>query len=70
MKIDLVGCEYKIFVIMLNMENELETYSMFLGRPWFKPSKANHNWGDNTLSIIVGKRTMTICTIKKIILKP
>jgi hypothetical protein len=52
------------------MENELETYSMFLGRPWFKPSKANHNWGDNTLSIIVGKRTMTICTIKKIILKP
>jgi hypothetical protein len=49
------------------MENEVETYSMFLRKPWFKQSKANHNWGDNTLTIIAGERTMTMRTIKKII---
>ncbi len=43
LKIDLVGCEYKIFVIVLNMGNETETFSMFLGRPWLKQAKANHN---------------------------
>jgi hypothetical protein len=36
LKIDLVGCEYNFFVIMLNMENGTKTYSMLLGRPWLK----------------------------------
>jgi hypothetical protein len=33
LKIDLVGCEYKISIIVLNMGDEIETYSMILGRP-------------------------------------
>jgi hypothetical protein len=33
LKINLAGCEYKIFVIMLNMGNEMEIYSILLGRP-------------------------------------
>jgi hypothetical protein len=36
LKFDLVGCEFKISIIVLNMENGTKTYSMFLGRPWLK----------------------------------
>jgi hypothetical protein len=32
LKINLVGCEYKISITMLNMGNETKTYSMLLGR--------------------------------------
>jgi hypothetical protein len=32
LKIDLVGCEYKIFVTMLNIENGTKNYSMLLGK--------------------------------------
>ncbi len=67
MKIDLAGCEFKISITVLNMENGTKIYSMLLGRPWLKQVKANHNWGDNTLTITTRKRTMTVCTIKKIV---
>ncbi len=30
LKIDLIGCVYKISITMLNMENGIETYSIFL----------------------------------------
>jgi hypothetical protein len=70
LKIDLVGCEYKISITMLNMGNETEIYSMFLGRPWLKQAKANHNWGDSTFTITVREWTMAVSTIKKIPLKP
>jgi hypothetical protein len=69
LKIGLIGCKYKIDVTMLNMENGTKTYSMLLGRPWLKQVKANHNWGDSPLTITMGKRTMTMSTIKKIPLK-
>jgi hypothetical protein len=52
------------------MENGTKIYSMFLGRPWLKHAKANHNWGDSTLAIIMGERTVTMNTILKIVLKP
>ncbi len=55
---------------MLNMENGIKTYLMFLGRPWLKQAKANHNWGDNMLTITTGERTVTVNTSKKIVLKP
>jgi hypothetical protein len=51
---------------MLNMENGKKTYSMLLGRPWLKHAKENHNWGDGTLTITTGKRTVTLSTILKI----
>jgi hypothetical protein len=38
--------------------------------PWLKQAKANHNWGDNTFTIIVGERTMAVSTFKNIPLKP
>ncbi len=66
LKIDLAGCEYNIFVTMLNIENGTKTYLMLLGRPWLKYAKANHNLGANTFTIIVGERTVTMNTIKKI----
>jgi hypothetical protein len=65
LKFDLVGCEFKIFVTVLDMGNETETYSMFLGRPWLKHVKAYHNWGDNTFTIITRERTMAVNTILK-----
>jgi hypothetical protein len=70
LKIDLAGCEYKISITLLNMENGTRTYSMFLGRTWLKQANENHNWGDSTLTITVGVRTMIMSTIKKIALKP
>jgi hypothetical protein len=33
LKINLASCVYKTFVIVLNMENGVEVYSMLLGRP-------------------------------------
>jgi hypothetical protein len=43
LKINLVGCDYKILVTVLNMENGVEVYSMILGWPWLKLAKAHHN---------------------------
>ncbi len=43
LKIDLVGCVYKISITILKMENGVEAYSMLLGRPWLKQAKAHHN---------------------------
>jgi hypothetical protein len=55
LKINLVGCDYKISIIVLNVENGVEAYSILLGHPWLKLAKAHHNWGDNTLTITSGK---------------
>ncbi len=55
---------------MLNMGNEIKIYSMFLGRPWLKQAKANHNWGDSTLTITAREKIMAMSIIKKIFLKP
>jgi len=60
LKINLAGCDYKISVIVLNMENEVEAYSMLLGRPWLKLARAHHNWNDSTLTITLGEQTMTL----------
>ncbi len=70
MKIDLAKSEYKFVVMVLNMENGTKTYSMLLGRPWLKYTKTNHYWGDKFFTVTVGKRTVTMSTIKKFFLKP
>jgi hypothetical protein len=44
LKINLAGFVYKILVIMLNMENGVQAYSMLLRRPWPKLAKAHHHW--------------------------
>jgi hypothetical protein len=41
-----------------------------LEKPWLKYAKANHNWGDNTLTITARERTMAMNIIEKIPLKP
>jgi hypothetical protein len=51
LKINLVGCDYKNFVTMLNMDNGMKAYSILLGRPRLKLAKAHHNWGDSTFTI-------------------
>jgi len=56
LKINLVGCTLKISVIILQMENTLEVYSMFLGRPWLKQTKVHLDWGNNTLTIIANTK--------------
>ncbi len=55
---------------MLNMGNKTKTYSILLGRPWLKQTKANHNWVDNTLAFTIRERIVAASTIKKIPLKP
>jgi hypothetical protein len=69
LKIDLVGCVYKFFVIVLKMENGVETYSMLLGRPWLKQTKVRHNWGDSALTIILENIIVTLNMIKHVNIK-
>jgi hypothetical protein len=38
------------------MEDTLEVYSMFLGRPWLKQTQVHHDWGNNTLIIIANTK--------------
>ncbi len=64
LKINLVGCDYKISAIVLNMENGVEAYSMLW--PWLKLVIIHHNWGDSTLVITLGESTVTLSTIKNI----
>jgi hypothetical protein len=52
LKIDLAI--YKISIIVLNMENRVEGYSMLLGWPWLKHLRAHHNW-DDTINIITSR---------------
>jgi hypothetical protein len=51
LKINLVGCDYKKNIIVLNMDNGVEAYSMSLGWPWLKLTRIHHNWGNSTLII-------------------
>jgi hypothetical protein len=37
------------------MEDTLEAYLMFLGRPWLKQAKVHHDWGYNTLTIMANQ---------------
>jgi len=69
LKIDLAYCVYKISVIILKMENEVETYSMLVGRPWLKQANVHHNWGDNTLTIISENKIMMLNMIKHVNIK-
>lgn len=69
LKIDLVGYVCKILVIILNMENGIEAYSMLLGRQWLKQRKSHHNWGDNILTITPEDRTVTLNSIKRVNIK-
>jgi len=65
LKIDLAPYVYKISIIILNLDNGFEAYSMHLGRPWLKQIKAHHNWGDNTFTIT----SVTLSTIKLVNIK-
>ncbi len=69
LKINLAGCIYKILVTVLKMEIGIEAYSMLIGRPWLKQTKAHHNWGDNTLTIILENKIVTFSTIKYVNIK-
>jgi hypothetical protein len=64
LKINLTGPDYKILVMVLNMENGVEANSMLLGRPWLKLAKAHHNWGESTLIITSRERNVMLSTIK------
>ncbi len=58
-------CTFKISVTLLQMEDVPKIYSMILRRPWVKQAKAHHDWGNNTLTIIVDTKIITISTLKK-----
>ncbi len=64
LKINLVGCDYKILVIVLNMENGMEAYSMLLEWPWLKLAGAHHNQGDRTFTITSSEQNVMLSTIK------
>jgi hypothetical protein len=69
LKINLVGCVYKISIIVLKMENGVEAYFMLRGRPWLKQAKVHHNCGDSTLIIILKNRIVTLSIIKHVNIK-
>jgi hypothetical protein len=52
------------------MEDTPKAYSMFLGRPWLKQAKVHHDWGNNTLTIIVATKTLTLSTEKRVMIHP
>ncbi len=47
------------------MEDVPKIYSMILRRPWVKQAKAHHDQGNNTLTIIVDTKIITVSTLKK-----
>jgi hypothetical protein len=49
-------------MIVLNMEKGQEAYSMVLGRAWLKLPKAQHDWGNNTLTITSKDKEMILNT--------
>jgi hypothetical protein len=56
---------YKILVIVLNMENGIKAYSMFLGRSWVKHTKVHDNCGSNILTITLRDIMVTLSTVIK-----
>jgi hypothetical protein len=48
------------------MEDTLEAYLMFLGRPWIKQAKSHHDWGNNILTIMVNTKIVTLSTKKRV----
>jgi hypothetical protein len=52
------------------MEYIRKAYSMLLGKPWLRQTKAHHDWGNNTLTIIVDIIIMTLNTKKRIMVHP
>jgi hypothetical protein len=47
------------------MEDGQESYSVLLGRLWFKQAKVHHNHGNSTLTIGSKDLVVTLSTIKK-----
>jgi hypothetical protein len=70
LKIDLTRCTFKILVTVLEKENIPKTYSILLRRPRLKQVKAHHDWGNNTLTIIVDIKTMTLSTERWVMVHP
>jgi hypothetical protein len=69
-KIDIARCTFKISVIVLQMEDTSKGYLMFLRRSWLKQAKIHHDWGNNTLTIMVNTKIMTLSTNKQIMVNP
>jgi hypothetical protein len=55
---------------MLQMEDIPKAYLMFLGRPWLKQANIHHDWGNNTLTIMVNTKIMTLSIDKRIKVHP
>jgi hypothetical protein len=49
LKINIGGLTFKITVTVIKMENQENSYSMLLGRPWLKQARAKHDWGRSQL---------------------
>jgi hypothetical protein len=49
LKINIGRLTFKITVTVIKMENQKNIYSMLLGRPWLKQTRAKHDWGKNQL---------------------
>jgi hypothetical protein len=51
------------------MENGVEAYFMFLGRPWLKQANVHYNWGDRTFTIISKNGIVTLSMIQHVNIK-
>jgi hypothetical protein len=52
------------------MEDTLRAYSMHLGWPWLKQTKGHHDQGNNTLTIIVDTKIVTLSIEKWVMVHP
>jgi hypothetical protein len=44
LNINIRGLTSKITITIIKMENQENSYSMLLGRPWLKQARAKHDW--------------------------
>jgi hypothetical protein len=66
LKIHIHGIPYVTTFIVLQNNMVDSSYSMLLGRPWFKDAKVTHDWGNNVIIVQGNGIVKTILVNKKL----
>ena len=59
-RIQIVGIEYVVNLVVLAMTAVADRYQMLLGQPWLRDTKVKHDWKRDRITLKKGKRKVKL----------
>ena len=50
------GLTFRVNFVVLKMQDQEKSYTMLLGRPWFRVAEVSQDWGKGIATITKGRR--------------